>query len=142
MLPIIQLELILIQIANKITAMKIIVGIIGGLCWISACVIYYSKSKNQSQITKGKIVSLRESKFTNEAGESLTVYYPTVSFMVQNETFEAETKPNNFRIGQEVDVKFDQYSSHKLEILQPKNQIRLVLGLVILGILLFVLSLI
>ncbi len=138
---IIQHELILIQIANKTIAMKIIVGIIGGLCWISACFIYYSKSKHQSQITKGKIVNIRESKFTNELGESLTVYYPTVSFMVQNEAFEAEAKHNNFRIGQEVDIKFNQYSSPKLEILPPQKQIMLALGLVILGILLVVFSL-
>lgn len=115
--------------------------IIGGLCWISAYFIYYSKSKNQSHITKGKIMSVRESRFTNEAGESLTMYYPTVSFMVQNETYEAETKPNNFRIGQEVDVKFDQYSPHNLEILQPQNQLMFALGLVILGILLIIFSL-
>lgn len=120
--------------------MKIIVGIIGGLCWILAYIIYYSKSRNQSHITKGKIVSLRESKFTNEAGESLTMYYPTVSFMVQNEAYETETKPNNFKIGQEVEVKFDSHTSHKLEILQPQKQVTLVIGLVIFGILLIVFS--
>lgn len=120
--------------------MKIIVGIIGGLVLVLAYVIYYSKSKHQSQITKGKIVSLRESKFTNEAGESQTMYYPTVSFMVQNEAYEAETKPNAFRIGQEVDVKFDSFSLHKLEILSPQKQVMFVLELVVFGILLVVFS--
>ena len=121
--------------------MKIFVGIIGGLCWILAYVLYYSKSKNRSQITKGKIVNIWESQFTNEAGESLTMYYPTVSFMVQNEAFEAETKPNNFRIGQEVEVKFDQRSPNKLETIDLKRNHGGVLGWIIAGILLVSLSL-